>query len=36
MDPISWMAAYAAAGKRIKRIVERSDSGGNRTLYERN
>jgi hypothetical protein len=33
--PISWMAAFAPPGKRVRRIIERSDSN-NRTLYERN
>ena len=34
--PISWMAAFAPPGKRVRRIIERSDSGPGRTLYERN
>jgi hypothetical protein len=33
--PVSWMAAFAPKGKRIRRIIERSDSGASRTLYER-
>jgi hypothetical protein len=34
--PIAWMAPFMAQGKRVKRIIERSDSGPGRTLYERN
>jgi hypothetical protein len=34
--PMSWMAAFAPPGKRIKRITERNDSynGGSRVIYE--
>lgn len=34
-SPLSWMAPFMATGKRVKRIIERSDSGPGRTLYER-
>jgi len=34
--PIIWMAPMMIQGKRVKRIIERSDNGGpGRTLYER-
>jgi hypothetical protein len=33
--PITWMNPFMVQGKRIKRIIERSDSGNSRTLYER-
>ena len=33
--PISWMGPMMMQGKRVKRIIEQSDSGNSRTLYER-
>jgi hypothetical protein len=33
--PISWMGPMMMQGKRVKRIIERSDNGGSRTLFER-
>jgi hypothetical protein len=33
--PVSWMSQFMHQGKRIKRIIERSDNGGSRTLFER-
>jgi hypothetical protein len=33
--PIAWMGPMMIQGKRVKRIIERSDSGNSRTLYER-
>ena len=33
--PISWMAAFAPPGKKIRRIIERGDNGPGRTLFER-
>jgi hypothetical protein len=34
--PISWMAPFMTQGMRVRKIIERSDSGPGRTLYERN
>ena len=34
--PVTWMAPFMAQGKRVRRIIERSDGGNSRTLYERN
>jgi hypothetical protein len=34
--PIRWVAPFMTQGKRIRRIIERSDSGPGRLLYERN
>jgi hypothetical protein len=34
--PIAWMSHFMVPGKRVKRIIERSDSGNSRVVYERN
>ena len=33
--PSTWMNQFAPTGKRVRRIIERGDSGPGRTLYER-
>ena len=33
--PITWMAPFMTQGRRVKRIVERSDNGNSRVVYER-
>ena len=33
--PSAWMNQFAPTGKRVRRIIERSDGGASRTLYER-
>ena len=33
--PSTWINQFAPTGKRVRRIIERSDSGASRTLYER-